>query len=304
MEKEKKIIYREASHYNSWYMGPEERLKAELEKYISEAKLYPGSDAKNIRGMICPHAGIMWSGRTAAWGFINLSKMRFKRVFILGPSHFAKFKGCGLSIADYWRTPFGDLTVDKSIIKDLKTKELFYDLPLDIDIYEHSLEMQIPYIKYFTKDMPDVTIVPIMTGKLNLQQEKHIAKVLLDYYKDDENIFVISEDFCHWGPRHDFWYHEEKNGKIYQSIEYIDKLAFESIVKKDSDHFSEYLAKWKNNLCGGGSPVTIYVAIMELAEKDGFKNNIEFVRYDKSNPKISSEDEESVSYAVAINSKI
>lgn len=307
MEKEK-IIYREASHYNSWYMGPKNTLKKELDGYLSQVTDLDST--KKLKGMIVPHAGIMWSGATAAWGFTNIKNMKnLKRIFILGPSHFVDFPGCGISTASYWKTPFCDLQVDHKVYEELllkdKEEKLFNYLPMKLDSYEHSLEIETPYIGYFLQDRPEVTIVPIMTGKLTYEEECQYADILLDYYKDDSNLFVISEDFCHWGKRHNFFFRRENvEDKIHESIEFLDNMAFEIIKNKDSHEFKEYLKKWKNNLCGGGSPITIYLAIVEkyIKSKNAEKENtLELMHYTKSDPKINSDKEEAVSYAVFLD---
>lgn len=294
---------RKAVHFNSWYLGPSDMLKKELEEYLS--KVEESKESTNIRGMIVPHAGIMWSGPTAAWGFKNLINSSFKRIIIIGPSHFYKFKGCGLTIAKQWETPFCNLNVDRKGLDELKKNhsDLFCDLPLQLDEYEHSLELQLPYLGYIYKDKVDeIEILPIMTGKMSFEEEEKLASILLPYYENKENVFVISEDFCHWGPRHDFWYHDEKHGEIHQSIEFLDNLAFEAIKSQSGEVFKKYLEEWKNNLCGGGAPVTVYVALMELAKKEKkIDNTIDFIYYTKSNPKITSKDDESVSYAVGLN---
>lgn len=306
----KQTVIREATHYNSWYYGPPDTLSKELESYLEKADSLDNTKFK-VKGFITPHAGIMWSGPTAAWGFKNLLKRDFKRVFILGPSHFVEFPGCGLSTADYFQTPFCDLKVDREVFSELKKhnkekQELFFDLDIQIDEYEHSIEVQTPYLGYFLKDRKDVTIVPIVTGKLSYEEELLYAKILAEYYSSDDNIFVIAEDFCHWGKRHKFfWQDTSQFKKIHESIEFLDNMAFDLIQKKSSKDFKEYLLKWKNNLCGGGSPVTIYLAVIEKFlsqnKKEEKSNEMKLVHYTKSNPKIDSDKEEAVSYAVLLD---
>lgn len=288
----KEKIIREATHYNSWYMGPKEQLTNELESYLSKAETIDLTK-NNLRGMIVPHAGIMWSGPTAAWGFKHLKETKCKRIFIIGPSHFVEFKGCGLTTADYWETPFCNLKIDQEVYNELKLhnkskKGLFGELPMNLDEYEHSLEIQTPYLGYLMKDRShEVTIIPILTGKLSFEEEVNYAKILLEYYKNEENFFVISEDFCHWGKRHGFFF-QDKNQfeKVHESIEYLDKMAFDLIKKKKAKDFRDYLDTWKNNLCGGGSPVTIYLSVVEQFEnfqlkkiqKDVENNNMKILK--------------------------
>ena len=43
------------------------------------------------------------------------------------------------------------------------------------------------------------TIVPILVGSLSDSNQIAVAKVLSPYLADEDNLFVISSDFCHWG---------------------------------------------------------------------------------------------------------
>jgi AmmeMemoRadiSam system protein B len=76
------------------------------------------------------------------------------------------------------------------------------DVVLDIDnkyIYDQSMDVQMPYI--LTLCHPDTVVLPIIVGKnIRLNQ---IANLLLQNCTED-TLVIITTDFCHYGPEHNF----------------------------------------------------------------------------------------------------
>ena len=78
---------------------------------------------------------------------------------------------------------------------------------------EHSLEMHLPYIRqafegyetFFTCKRNcyrrAIKLVPIMVGSLDTSLEKYYGEILAKYFDDDNTVFCVSSDFCHWGAR-------------------------------------------------------------------------------------------------------
>jgi AmmeMemoRadiSam system protein B len=96
---------------------------------------------------------------------------------------------------------------------------------------EHSLEMQFPYLKMiFPKD---VTIVPIIVGGLKNNLEVEYADILRPYFNNDENLFVISSDFCHWGKRFSYTHYDKTKGPIFESIKSLDSDGMSAIATKN-----------------------------------------------------------------------
>lgn len=69
-----------------------------------------------------------------------------KRVFILGPSHHVRLRGCALTICDKYETPLYNLKVDKQINADLEKTGKFSWMEIQTDEDEHSIEMHLPYV--------------------------------------------------------------------------------------------------------------------------------------------------------------
>jgi AmmeMemoRadiSam system protein B len=75
--------------------------------------------------------------------------------------------------------------------------------------------MHLPYIvKTLGKN---VKIVPILTGPVNEETADKYGKIFAPYFDDPKNLFIFSSDFCHWGERFQYTYHNKDHGKIWQS---------------------------------------------------------------------------------------
>lgn len=83
-----------------------------------------------------------------------------------------------------------------------------------IDEKEHSLEMHIPFIKKVFGDHP-MKMVPIMVGNLSAKSEQAYGKKLAPYLQDDQTLFIISSDFCHWGANFDYYPYDKAEGEIW-----------------------------------------------------------------------------------------
>lgn len=75
-------------------------------------------------------------------------------------------------------------------------------------------------------------------------------RVLKKYIEDDESVFVISSDFCHWGSSFRFQYYNPDDGEIWRSIEKLDRLGARYFCDGDADGFAEYIERYHNTICG------------------------------------------------------
>ena len=139
---------------------------------------------------------------------------------------------------------------------------LFLKTKVDIEENEHSLEMQLPYIRKIFSGRKDLKLVPIMCGHISKEQISAYGRLLAPYFDDPGTIFCISSDFCHWGARFRYQYYNdagsETKPEIWQSIETLDKKGAALIEAHDLEYlfslisrgFQGYLAETKNTLCG------------------------------------------------------
>jgi len=317
---------RYATHAGSWYTNVKATLESQLESWLNTVPdeiegvgQLPVSDARVI---IAPHAGYSYSGPPAAWAYKCLDVSKAKRVFILGPSHHHFFEACAVSPFKTYATPLGPLVIDKETNEALLKNRAFTVMSTRVDEEEHSIEMHLPYVykvleRQFGKGAELPKIVPILVGSIDSRQEKEFGRLLRPYLEDEENCFVVSSDFCHWGARFAYTYYlpnsefgvrgytlkssncpqPPSDPPIWTSIEKLDTLAMKSIESGSHQEFTEYLQKTRNTVCGR-HPIGIIMGALEIDEGKVPKGKFRFVRYEQSSRCIALRDS-SVSYASA-----
>ncbi|KAJ3672356.1 hypothetical protein LUZ60_007077 [Juncus effusus] len=281
---------RRATHAGSWYTSNGSKLEEELDDWLRESGLTKSSD---VRGVIAPHAGYSYSGRSAAFAFGNIDPTNISRVFLLGPSHHYYTTKCALTKATVYSTPIGDLPVDQEVIEELKKTRKFETMDLRVDEAEHSMEMHLPYLAKVFKGH-SVKVVPILVGAVSSESEAMYGSLLAKYIDDPQNFFSVSSDFCHWGSRFSYTYYEKKHGPIYKSIEALDRMGMEIIETGDPDAFKTYLHQYENTICGR-HPISVFLHMLKNCST---KIKIGFLHYEQSSQCKNSRDS-SVSYASA-----
>ncbi|CAJ0545554.1 Ff.00g090270.m01.CDS01 [Fusarium sp. VM40] len=316
---------RPADKAGTWYDDDAKKLEAQLKGFLAAVPESVDGVSLPVTGariVIAPHAGYSYSGRCAAWAYKSLDLSKAKRVFVLGPSHTYYLEGCAAATFGKYATPFGDLTVDTETVRDIKEAGYMEDMPRTSEVDEHSLEMHMPYLYLRceqTFGSPDKfpTIVPLLIGSNNGSEEKAYAKVLLPYFKDPDNAFIISSDFCHWGRNFSYQVYSPSNSPsdlirlrssdaapidppIHETIRIIDEAAMDAVKSGSHDSFLASLRQTKNTVCGR-HPIGVTLAALELLKKEpGFEDKCRFsiMQYNRSNM-VELPNEMSVSYVSA-----
>jgi len=221
-----------------------------------------------------------------------------------------------------YETPFGDLTVDRETLAQIKKDGGFKDIPFRNDVSEHSLEMHLPYIykrmeQTFSSPEEFPVIVPLLIGDNNKQEEKEVGEILAPYLADPENAFVISSDFCHWGRRFDYAVYSPtaeidrlehlsrsdrrvQGRPIHETIKMLDQLAMDAIETGKHDSFFDNLKQTKNTVCGRHPIGVVMAALEEVGRQRGEegKYKFKFVQYQRSGL-VEDVHDSSVSYGAA-----
>ena len=168
-----------------------------------------------------------------------------------------------------------------------KCSNIFKRIDVEYDENEHSLEMQYPFIKYINGD---ALVVPLMIGQLDRNCRRAVAQALSPFFESDENVFIISSDFCHWGKRFDFT-QKYPNLPLHHFIKDLDSKAMQVISSKSADAFDRYLDETGNTICGS-QPILLLLEVIEGNDKIF----LQFIDYHRSSLAQSVSDS-SVSYA-------
>ncbi|KAL8432679.1 hypothetical protein Efla_001074 [Eimeria flavescens] len=294
---------RRAVHAGSWYDSDRNNLANEIQQYLLRASHVCAGKTK---ALICPHAGLRYSGPTAAHAWKQVDPATIKRVFLLGPSHHKYFKGVALPPPNCLRyeTPLGDLPLDSEVLESLRKSGAFSSLSSSDDENEHSIELLLPFVRHVFPS--EVAIVPLVVGDLKTDADfQRYADLLIGCFLQDENLFAFSSDFCHWGPRYSYRYLEApaSDVPIHASIERMDRKAASFIVGHQSKEFFQYLESTGLSVCGR-NPISIFLKLIDLASSRGSGGfSTKLVAYSQSN-QVTSPTESSVSYAAICTSRV
>lgn len=230
----------------TWYDANSKRLAEQIDSYISLAepeveRLLPAGE--NVLAIIAPHAGYMYSGRTAAVSYLAASRAKVKRVFLLGPSHYQSFHGVALPSSDSFATVFGDLPLDKDVVADLSHSILF-QTRADVHAQEHSLELQLAFIR---KVLGKVKIVPLLLGRIEDEGEAAFVGGKIGEHLQDGDLIVVSSDFTHFGPRYDYMPFQNN---FPARVKELDMEAFSHLAKADLGGFFSFYKRTDDTICG------------------------------------------------------
>jgi len=165
----------------------------------------------NLKAIVSPHAGYIYSGQLAAYSYYalaqNLDKIP-KTIFVMSPDHYIWMNKVLVGNYEEVETPFGNLKVNQDIVNELLTNypEYFTDEYLMYD-QEHAQETQYPFLKYILADKSDeFSIVPLIFWQVDVVQ---IANVLQNYVW--KAFFVVSSDLSHYLPYEEAILKDEKS---------------------------------------------------------------------------------------------
>jgi len=203
-------VIREAAVAGQFYPGSKGALSTTIERYLSEAAAETGPQPK---ALIVPHAGYIYSGPVAASAYATLKPYRklITRVILLGPCHRVPVRGLALSGAEVFRTPLGDVPLDKEATADLNLPAVrVFD---DTHTLEHSLEVHLPFLQTL---LDEFTLVPLVVGDATPET---VAEVLEALWGGPETLIVISSDLSHYL---DYDKAKKRDQATCQAIEHLD----------------------------------------------------------------------------------
>ena len=176
-----------------FYENDSSRLVRDIDSLIDNVNRTPLQDHDQLKALIVPHAGYIYSGITAAAAYALLKPLRHvvSRVVLLGPVHRVPVRGLALPGADLFRTPLGDIEVDT------EASAVIADLPQVVvskqaHAPEHSLEVQLPFLQ---RVLDDFRILPLAVGNATAEE---VAEVINLLWGDEKTLIIISSDLSHF----------------------------------------------------------------------------------------------------------
>jgi len=230
---------REPSVSGSFYPGNPGVLKRDVEAYINNADIEPIKG--DIKGIISPHAGYMYSGHVAAYGFKAVSKSAYDTVIVIAPSHRVYIQGASLMDRGGYRTPLGIVEIDEETAGAILKKDMIITNDMEPHRREHSLEVQIPFLQIA---LGSFRLIPIIMGGSDIEVCETLSSIIYDAIKDMKKRFLIvgSTDLSHYYP--------------YKDAVKMDGVAVRHIDNFDTQGLIKDLRIGRYEACGAGPMIT------------------------------------------------
>ncbi|MEE8167560.1 MAG: AmmeMemoRadiSam system protein B [Candidatus Hydrothermarchaeales archaeon] len=200
-----------------------------------------------IAGAVVPHAGYMYSGPVAAHTYFELAKYeKPETIVVIGPNHTGRGSGVAVS-KEVWKTPLGEVRVDEDAADILWKGCDVIDLDETAHEYEHSIEVQLPFLQYIYGEFQ---FVPLCIALQDLETGREIAEAL-SKIELDKALILASSDFTH--------YESSETAKA------KDDAAIKHILALDEKGFTQTVYERNITICGYGPIATCIAAVKNRA---------------------------------------
>lgn len=252
-----------------FYYGTAKKLTHQVEQYIDQ-----NARKEKAIGIVAPHAGLIYSGPVAGAVY---SSIDFPATFILlGPNHTGLGAQISLMESGEWEIPTGTVLIDDKISYRIAKNVPEVTKDAHAHLFEHCLEVQLPFILYFSKR---VKIVPIVILSATIDACKALGKGIAGAVREAGYPVVVaaSSDMSHY---------------VQDDIaRQKDKKAIDRIVSLDPEGLYEIVLREKISMCG-----YLPVTAMLFAVKALGAQSARLVRYATS-AEISGDYDHVVGYA-------
>ncbi|MFH1779505.1 MAG: AmmeMemoRadiSam system protein B [Candidatus Omnitrophota bacterium] len=223
-------------------------LAGQVDKYLREAN--PQQIDGEIIALISPHAGYVYSGPVAAYGYKTISNKKYDTVIIIGPSHHVAFDGVSILDKGFYETPLGKVEIDSELaMKLMKSKKgLIYFQPQAYE-EEHSVEVQIPFLQRALKDFKIVTLI---MGTPNYKTCTDLSEALVTAIRQSgkRSLIIASTDLSHY--------------YSYNDAVLKDRITLSELLNFDAERLAEKISNGECELCGVAPVLTTLMASKKL----------------------------------------
>jgi AmmeMemoRadiSam system protein B len=224
---------RRPTQAGAFYEGDAEALKTQIENcFLHEfgpKKLPQVNKAgpREVVGLVCPHAGYMFSGAVAANAYYELAQDgKPDTVVILGPNHTGYGSALALMNEGGWCTPLGDVEIDGETANQIVQETRLVDVDDLAHRFEHSIEVQLPFLQYLYGS--EFKFVPVCFQLQDLSSAVEVGQALVEVLASKNAVVIASSDMTHYEPQGNA---AAKDLAALKAVEAMDEKRFYSIIE-------------------------------------------------------------------------
>jgi len=243
-----------------FYAGSPETLRRQIEgcflHRLGTGKLPQPVEKpiSNLVALVSPHAGYTYSGPAASHGFyFAAASGRPDSVVILCPNHTGIGSGISIVTGGTWRTPLGDMDVDSELAQLIQASSQLIDVDESAHRYEHSVEVQLPFLQYIYG--PRLRFVPICMMLQDLTSSRDVGEAVAKACKGRNVLIIASTDMSHYQPQ--------------RAAERNDRLAIDAVLRLDEVGLQKAVETYGISMCGYGPVSATLVASKALGASRG-----------------------------------
>jgi MEMO1 family protein len=246
------VATREPAVAGRFYPGTRSEIDGVL------ARLFGGTPppARPALGAVVPHAGWMYSGALAARTLATVEVPA--RVVVLCPNHTGRGARVAVSMAPSWRTPIGDVPVDRglgAVLLDELAADPVRGAAADESAHarEHAIEVLVPLL---CARRPELHLVPVVLAALSPGECRKVAAAMvrawarLGLAPGTDVMVVASSDMNHF---------EDE-----QETRRRDRLALDALATGDPDRLLDTVDGYDISMCGARPVATLLACAGEL----------------------------------------
>jgi hypothetical protein len=182
-----------------------------------------------VIGLLSPHAGYVYSGGTAAYGYKLLAGRKYKRIIVFALSHHVSFPGASIFTGAGYSTPLGVAPIDGDLVEKIRQASSFITYNSLADQKEHSLEVQLPFLQ---EVLGSFLLVPVLIRDQTLSTCRKVVEAILKVFPEEgkkDTLIVGSTDLYH-GPSSRECQIEDH--LLAQTVKEFDEKKFEDLINR------------------------------------------------------------------------
>ena len=190
-------------------------------------------------GVLVPHSSYARSGKVAGAVFGRVVIPR--RCLIIGPSHTGSWMSWSLMADGAYRTPLGDVQIDRALAETLRTRCSFLETDAWSQRGEHAVEVQLPFLQRLGPS--DLSVVPVIVGSEDAGELEHFTIALTQAVRmcEEPVLLIASSDLSHYQPLPTA---VEQDRLLMEAIRSLDGALLRRLVMEEGIAMCGFQAVW------------------------------------------------------------